>query len=75
MTSIPESYTKPSYKQKLQSELIDISDDLDLFKKLSPQAESIVRRIEGTIGQCIHLIDGADVRELCCSSAENEGDS
>ena len=74
MSSITESFTKLSYKQKLQYELIDISDDLDLFKQIGPQAEPLVRRIHDTIGRCIHLMDGADVRELCCGSAGDGGD-
>jgi hypothetical protein len=64
MSSITESYIKLSYRQKLQYELIDISDDLERFKQIGPQAEPLVRRIQDTIGRCIHLLDGADVREF-----------
>ena len=74
MSSNTESHTKLSYKQKLQPELIDISHDLERFKHIGPQAESLVRRIQDTIGRCIHLMDGADVRELCCGSAGDGGD-
>ena len=73
MSSIIDSDTKLRYKQKLQYELIDISDDLERLKQKGPQAESLVRRIQDTIGRCIHLTDGADVRELCCGSSDDRG--
>jgi hypothetical protein len=65
MLSNTYSYTELTYKQRLQYELIDIIDDLGRFKLLGPQTESLMRRIQDTIGRCIQLMDGADVRELC----------
>ena len=64
-----------SYKERLQYEIIDISDDLERLTKRSPhhpQTEFLVDRIRDTLGKCVHLLDSVDTQEFCNQGGINE---
>jgi hypothetical protein len=52
-------------EQPLQIEIIDIDEDSKGLAKVYLNVEPNIVRNRDALGRCVHLMDGADVQELC----------